>query len=84
MFYSIALPSLWSIQTRLGISLDVVWLKGAFRVCTCPPRTPHGLTKKKKLLMISILVVLSRVLLEGNVPTHGLAKMVTSCKSFAI
>ena len=40
--------------------------------------------KKKKLLMISILVVFSRVLLEGNVPTHGLAKMVTSCKSFAI
>ena len=25
-----------------------------------------------------------RVLLEGNVRTHGLAKMVTSCKSFAI
>ena len=35
------LPPLWSIPTQIGISLGVVWLKGAFRVCTDPFKTPH-------------------------------------------
>ena len=43
-----ALPPLWSIPARMGISLGEVWLKGAFRVCMGPLMTLHGLTKKKK------------------------------------
>ena len=40
------LPFLWSIPTRMRISLNVVWLKGVFHECTNPLKTPHGLIKK--------------------------------------
>ena len=39
------LQPLCSIPARMKISLDVIWLKDAFRESTDPVRIPHGLTK---------------------------------------
>ena len=44
-----SLLPLWSIPARMMINLDVIWLKGVFRINTGPFRTspPHDLTKIK-------------------------------------
>ena len=46
MLYGKVLPFLWFIPTRIEISLDMVWVKNAFRICTDPLRTPHRSIKK--------------------------------------
>ena len=59
------LSFLWSLSTRLKISLGVVWLKDTFRVYTNPLRTLDGLTKKKKTINI-IEHVGDTVLISSN------------------
>ena len=46
VFSGRVLLPLWSLLARMKISLDVVQLKGAFRICTDLLKTPHNLTKK--------------------------------------
>ena len=40
----------------MGISISVIWFNGAFHVCTCPLKTPHGL---KKMVLICIYIYLN-------------------------
>ena len=55
VFCGRGLSLLWSISARMWISLDVVWLKGVFLACTNTLRTPHGLTKKCRIIILEMV-----------------------------
>ena len=63
VFHDKALPLLWSLQTCMGISLSVLWLKDkVFSVCArALLKTPYSLEEKKKAWngMCTILMGLS-------------------------
>lgn len=61
-----ALPHLWSYPTRMGINVDVAWLKCASLVRTSPRKIPHLKTKKKYYIDSVFCPVILIHYLEGS------------------